>query len=364
MSTTSKTFFASEPNTAAIHDFIRVLRTIPRLESPQPEVVQPLITFFSVLSQNLVAFDEYCPGNIEWLGQQFIGKLVAFVEDHSRQQHELLIDIFTISYRFICELEFSQPGTLSLQLQGVKNFVDENLEQFQGRYKQQLIYASYTMAAHLAKRILQHSSLADFKAFADTANVAKAMKEEWDNEIAAKKAETNGLLDAINRMQSQYNFVGLVKGFEALATQKKDEARRTFRSLLALGFVMIVPVCTQLIFVLFNTGTIDSHRATLIYSLPTLLALELILLYFFRVVLANYKGLQAQLLQLDLRVSLCQFIESYSEYSTRIKKADSSALERFEAIVFSGITSDAENMPTAFDGVEQLSKLVSSLRSK
>ena len=364
MSTTSKTFFAAESNAAAIREFTMVLRNLPKPDLPQPAVVQPLITFLSVLAHNLGAFDEYCPVNIDVLGQSFISKLHSFVDDPSNERREALIDIFTSSYRFICELEFSQPGQLSLELEGVKNFVDENLEQFQGRHKRQLIYASYMMPAYLTKSILQHSSFTDFKAFADTANAAKAMKEEWDKEIVAKKAETDGLLDVINRMQSQYNFVGLVKGFEALANQKKDEARWTFWSLLALGVVMIVPVCTQLGFVLGNAETIDSHRATLIYSLPTLLALELILLYFFRVVLANYKGLQAQLLQLDLRVSLCQFIESYSEYSTKIKKADSSALERFEAIVFSGITSDAENMPTAFDGVEQLSKLVSSLRSK
>jgi hypothetical protein len=98
--------------------------------------------------------------------------------------------------------------------------------------------------------------------------------------------------------------------------------------------------------------------------LPPLLALELILLYFFRVVLSNFRGLQAQLLQLNLRVSLCQFIQSYSEYSSKIKKTDASALERFEAIVFSAVTSNADKMPATFDGVEQLAKLVSSLRSK
>jgi hypothetical protein len=364
MSTTSNAFFASEQNAAIVRSFATVLRTIPPLEPPHPEVVQPLITFFSVLTQHLAAFDEHCPVNIEWLGQRFIGKLVSFSEDRSQKQHELLIDIFTTSYRFLCELEFSQPGDLSFELRGVKNFVHENLEQFQGTDKQQLIYASYTMPASLTKRILQHSSLSDFKAFADTANAAKRMKEEWDKEILAKKAETDGLQDAINRLQTKYNFVGLVKGFEILVNKKKTEADRAFKALLALGCVMVLPVCVQLWFVLNNIETIDSHRATLVYSLPPLLALELILLYFFRVVLGNFRGLQAQLLQLDLRVSLCQFIQSYSEYSAKIKKVDSTALERFEAIVFSAVTSDAEKMPATFDGVEQLAKLVSSIRSK
>jgi hypothetical protein len=190
------------------------------------------------------------------------------------------------------------------------------------------------------------------------------MKEEWAQEIEAKRIETAGLQNAISRLQTQYNFVGLVKGFEVLVTQKRSEASRAFKALLVLGGVMVLPVCFQLWFVLNNVDTIDSHRATLIYSLPPLLALELILLYFFRVVLSNFRGLQAQLLQLNLRVSLCQFIQSYSEYSSKIKKTDASALERFEAIVFSAVTSNADKMPATFDGVEQLAKLVSSLRSK
>lgn len=364
MNTTSNTFFASEPNAAIVRNFATVLRTLPPLEPPHPEVVNPLAVFFSVLSQNLNAFDEHCPANTEWLGQRFIGQLTSFMGERSPKQDELLIDIFTTSYRFLCELEFSQPGDLSYELRGVKSFAHENLDKFSGTDKQQLIYASYTMPSIMAKRILQHSSLSDFKAFADTANSAKSMKEAWDKEIVAKKAETDGLLDAIDRLQTKYNFVGLVKGFEVLVSKKKGEEDRAFKALLALGVIMVLPLCIQLGFVLRNIESIDSHRTTLVYSLPPLLALEFILLYFFRVVLANFRGLQAQLLQLDLRVSLCQFIQSYSEYSTKIKKVDSTALERFEAIVFSAVTSDAEKMPATFDGIEQLAKLVSSMRGK
>jgi hypothetical protein len=127
---------------------------------------------------------------------------------------------------------------------------------------------------------------------------------------------------------------------------------------------MVLPVCVQLGFVLRHAEIIDSYRAGLLYFLPPLLTLELILLYFFRVILSNYRGLQTQLLQLDLRVSLCQFIQNYSEYAAKIKKTDAAALERFESIVFSAVTSNAETMPTTFDGVEQLSKLVSSFRGK
>jgi hypothetical protein len=364
MSTTSNTFFASETNAAVIRNFAVVLRKLPPLALPQPEVVEPLVLFFGIFSQHLAAFDENCPANIEWLGQRYIGQLNAFVEQRSEKSDEQLIDIFTSSYRFLCELEFSQPGDLSFDLQHIKTFVDQNLEKFEGIHKQQLIYANYTMPARLMKRIMQHSSLADFKAFAETANLAKQMKVQWDKEILVKREETAGLQESIDRMQTKYNFVGLVKGFEALVNKKKSELDGAFFSMLALGTLMVLPVCVQLGFVLRHAEIIDSYRAGLLYFLPPLLTLELILLYFFRVILSNYRGLQTQLLQLDLRVSLCQFIQNYSEYAAKIKKTDAAALERFESIVFSAVTSNAETMPTTFDGVEQLSKLVSSFRGK
>ncbi|MDO9221069.1 MAG: hypothetical protein Q7T90_08585, partial [Thiobacillus sp.] len=107
---------------------------------------------------------------------------------------------------------------------------------------------------------------------------------------------------------------------------------------------------------------IEKHKTTLLYTLPALITLEVILVYFFRVVLAHFRSLKAQLLQLDLRTALCQFIQSYADYAGKIKKQDASALEKFESLVFSGLLSNEESLPSTFDGTEQLTKLVKSLR--
>jgi hypothetical protein len=364
MSTTSKSFFVNEPNAVAVRNFAARLRSLPQLAPPYPEVVQPLSIFFAIFSQHLTEFDEFCPANIDWLGLRYIDLLIAFVEQQQDEPEEQLIAIFIYSYRFLCELELMQPGDLSFELRDMGKFVDENLELFTAPDRQQLIYASLTMSAQVIKRLLHHPSLADFKTFSETTKSAHQLKVDWDKEIKAKKIETEGLRDAIEKLQTKFNFVGLVNGFENLLTKKKANLKNGFLSIILLGTLMALPVCIQLGFVVWNVTTIETHRATLIYSLPPLLALELILLYFFRVVLANHRGLQAQILQLDLRVSLCQFIQSYSEYSSKIKQLDASALDRFESIVFSAVTSGAEKMPTTFDGVEQLAKLVTSLRGK
>jgi hypothetical protein len=362
MSTTAASFFSKEENQAILRRFALALESVQTIESSAPNVLAPLKTFFKILIANTNTFDQLCTTNIEWIGQQFIAQLNNFSETKPENQSKVLIVIFTSAYRFLCELEFSQVSELSFELRTVKNFVEENLEKFVGIERQQLVYANYVMPANIIKKLINSPALTEFKSFTETAKAASDLKQEWDKEIKAKSEEIEALRDGLSRITTTYNFVGLVKGFESLASAKKGERLRSFISLLALGALMVVPVAAQLWFTANHIDTIDSHRNTLVYSLPPLIALEVILLYLFRVVLLHFRGIITQLLQLNLRISLCQFIQSYSEYSTKIKKQDANALEKFENLIFSGITSDSETLPSTFDGMEQIAKLVNSIR--
>lgn len=362
MSTTAASFFSREENQAILRRFALALESVQTIEPSVPNVLAPLKQFFKILISNTNVFDQHCTANIEWIGQRFIGQLATFPETKLDNQSEVLISIFTSAYRFLCELEFSQPDDLSFELRGIRNFVEENLEKFVGTERQQLVYANYVMPANITKKLIHSPAVTEFRAFAETAKAASDLKLEWDKEIKAKSEEIEALRDGLSRITTTYNFVGLVNGFESLASAKKGERLRSFISLLALGVLMVAPVAAELWFTANHLDTIDSHRKTLVYSLPPLIALEVVLLYLFRVVLLHFRGVTTQLLQINLRISLCQFIQSYSEYSTKIKKQDAGALEKFESLIFSGITSDSEALPSTFDGVEQIAKLVNSIR--
>lgn len=362
MSTTAVSFFSNEENQAILRRFALALESAQEIEPPAPNVIQPLKTFFKVLIANTDAFDQHCATNIEWIGQRFIGILVDFSDASPNSKPDLLTAIFTMAYRFLCELDFSQAGDLGFELRAIRQFVDDNLEKFVGSERQQLVYANYVMPANITKKLIHSPALAEFKAFAETAKAASELKKEWEREIKTKNEEIDALREGLTRITTTYNFVGLVKGFESLASGKKRERRRSFVSLLVLGALMVAPVAAQLWFTTTHIDTIESHRNTLIYSLPPLIALEVILLYLFRVVLLHFRGITAQMLQINLRISLCQFIQSYSEYSMKIKKQDATALDKFESLIFSAITSDSESLPSTFDGVEQIAKLVNSIR--
>lgn len=140
------------------------------------------------------------------------------------------------------------------------------------------------------------------------------------------------------------------------------ERRVAFWSLLALAALMIAPPIAQIAYVLSHMDTIESRKGLLLYTLPTILAIEVILVYFFRVVLAQFRSVKAQVLQLDLRIALCQFVQSYAEYSMTVKKNDPNVLAKFEAVVFNSLVPDNESIPSTFDGAEQLANLIKSIR--
>jgi len=63
------------------------------------------------------------------------------------------------------------------------------------------------------------------------------------------------------------------------------------------------------------------------------------------------KNIIAQMMQLELRMALCQFIHNHAD-----------DYEKFENIIFSPLVSSDDKIPTTFDGMEQLAKLVSEFR--
>lgn len=93
-----------------------------------------------------------------------------------------------------------------------------------------------------------------------------------------------------------------------------------------------------------------------VFALP-LLAVEFLLLYFFRIVLHSYTNSRSQIMQLQLRNSVCQFIENYVKFRKDNKEVES-GFEKFEALVFSGLAPSDDKVPSTFDGLEQLSKLI------
>jgi len=65
---------------------------------------------------------------------------------------------------------------------------------------------------------------------------------------------------------------------------------------------------------------------------------------------------------LELRISLCQFIDAYSKFEIEINRDGSALLSNFEALVFSLIVAKESDIPPLIDGVNQIADLISKIR--
>lgn len=170
-------------------------------------------------------------------------------------------------------------------------------------------------------------------------------------ELKSKESEVTKLKDKLDEYKTAFNFVGLSQGFESLLQQKNEAKTKTFWLLSGLAIVTILPLGFKFM------ANVDSWQ-----SMLSVIGLEFVLIYFFRVVLNHYHSLQTQIMQLELRQSLCQFIQSYAEYAKKIKTDDKDALEKFENLIFSSILSNPDKVPGTFDGVEGLTSLLKELK--
>lgn len=354
-------FFAAPENLESLRLYSRTLRSFAAT-SDSNLVAQTLLKIVELMISNASRFDEYCTANIEWIGDSFMREVREFPNTPEEKRSEAITSNFTSAFRFLCELEFVQPAEPSFEIRKIGLFVDENFELFTGNDRQQITFARHSMPVQVAKKLLNDPAIAEFRKFSQTVEEASKLKADWDSELEERRLHVEAIQQGLKDVTSSYNFVGLVDGFRQLAITKLTERRIAFWSLIVLAVVMITPPTVQITYVVTHIDAIESKKGLLLYTLPTILAIEVILIYFFRVVLAQFRSVKAQVLQLDLRIALCQFVQSYAEYSKKIRKDDPSALSKFEAIVFSSLVSESEGIPSTFDGAEQLANLIKSVR--
>jgi hypothetical protein len=356
-------FFANESNLNILRKFSSQLSGDS--SANDLDLVQPLQRLLHCMVNTPSDFDKCCTFNINQVGSDFLSLTRDYdpKRDDIAQQQQT---IFAMAYRFLCELEFStqENQRLDIDLRMVMDFVDTNIDSFPDDLKRQLIYAGYLMPVRIARELLQHPDLASMRDFNEKQVSAPKLKQQWDDELQQKEEQVTALKQQLDGLRTEFNFVGLVHGFQQLEKQKKAEKRNAFWALIALAVLVVAPVSAEIIFLVSrHIDSFEKYKQPFIFILPPTVALEVLFIYFFRVVLVHFRSIKAQLLQLELRTALCQFIESYSTYSAEIKAKNSTALDKFESLVFSGLLASEEQLPSTFDGTEQLAKLFKSMKS-
>lgn len=99
----------------------------------------------------------------------------------------------------------------------------------------------------------------------------------------------------------------------------------------------------------------------LIVTIPVA-SIVIILIYYFRISLHDCNSLKSQILQIELRKTLCRFVQSYADSSEEMKKKSSESLAKFENLIFAPIVPSDEKLPSTYDGVEQLAELIKAVK--
>ena len=317
-------------------------------------------TIIGSMAGDPLQWDKHCQINIGWIGNHFISLLSEGTGDLSKSK---LDDIYSYCFRFLFELYLSIKEDLSIDFEKARRFAFHNIDKFEQNAKEQIEFAIHQMPISIFKVIANSDSIKSIKDFNETALHAVSMKDEWDKDLTEREKRIQTLKSELSKYQTGFNFVGLFQGFEELSIDKKNEKDGILFWLRLIGIIILAPLVAELITLYLNLHSIDKIRDLLLLSIVPTVSLVAILIYYFRVLLYNYKSAKSQLLQIELRKTLCRFIQHYADYAAKMKEKDKESLSKFENIVFSGIVTEDEKLPSTYDGVEQLSNLIKSIRS-
>ncbi|WP_222117171.1 hypothetical protein, partial [Klebsiella pneumoniae] len=241
-----------------------------------------------------------------------------------------------------------------------------------------------TMPAALVKHLLRSDKFSLFKNIATNVggfeeeiskqiknginaaqNEAEQLKEKIETLVNNADSSIKSLQEYDEKLQqykSEYNFVLLSKAFSNLLRTKKSECDSNHTRIITFSLLLIGTPLLALLNHIFKWYSVDLNLNALSYYLP-ILSLELLFFYFMRLYYIEEKAIKAQILQIEQRLSLCEFIHDYVE-TKNSSGAEKESWSLFEKLIFSPIQVTSENIPSILDGASSIAELAGKVLSK
>ncbi len=359
---TNKEFFALDDTKQLLIKFSRRLAEIREEDTERFLMAQQLISVISIIVNNADQFDTGCQQNIQWIG----GSLTSELQNLNEPREPAKLDYFLSTfYRFFVELDLSMKSELSMELRSFQRFVTTNAEKFGSREQEIVLYARQEMPVAILKAILNHDEIGNLKDVSKFSREIEQKFTNWEVGLGKHEATVKSFQASLDAQETAFNFVGLHEGFSDLASAKRRELNWLRVFMVTFGFLLVSPILIELWFVYDLRDRIGTVQPVFL-GLTALISisLTLLLVYFFRIAVRSADSCKAQLLQIELRMTLCRFIQNYATYSKEIKEKNPESLAKFESLIFSGIVSNEEKLPSTFDGVDQFANFVKAMRAK
>ncbi|MEN5305278.1 hypothetical protein [Pseudomonas sp. TWI628] len=405
----SEEFFARPEIREKLQKWLLYFRGYSGNEISKP--LSPLQDFLwrslNFLDTSCVQIDKNCRYTIEKIGPEFHNALDVQDVESERAIEGLAV----LCYMVVCEAQVIMPNGLP---EDVLAFMDGVREYDFSIPKHGVIvkYAQHEMIANVLRSYIHKPEV---KAISDLPQLLKRgenFSHQIEGELNKRIGEVGKIRKSLDEYEQAFNFVGLNRAFRSMRIMKVNEAKRSFYLLLTIAFLMVIPLSVKVFAIvvsgsnsreaslssdsvrvptqaqardqgqkvnvdkeidksnqkeLISKGVVEDKSAQYFREVMNVLVtvgLELLLLYLFKVCLQSYRSLKSQLLQLDLRIALCQFILKYSELLGKLRSTEGSAetLVRFEQVIFSGIVGGESEIPSTFDGLEQMVKILEKIK--
>lgn len=318
----------------------------------------------SQMLKNPSQWDDKCQHNIRQIGNDLknftfhAGKVINIAEVNN---------VFTLCFAFLSEFEFMggefSEANFTASMLVAWALSNASSDEENPDLKIKLTNIALQLPARILKDFLSSEEIKHFAEFNAKAKDAERKISLWREDLDKRELKVEQLKSSLEKYEKGFNFVGLHQGFNELNTRKKREAGILTALMIIVAIALSIPLINTINYVKDQaiSGQIIDFKYLLI--LLPIISLEIILIYLFRVALLEYKSVKTQIMQLELRMTLCQFIQSYIEKAQEMKKQDSSSLEKFENLIFSNILSDPHDVPSTFDGIEQIGNIIKNFKT-
>lgn len=306
------------------------------------------------------SWDKFCQYTIKKHGDAFQNAVMNFLNARGVESFEL---VRALTLPFVIELELSTSDPLP---EGPRDFKDEaihDLREREDRIGVAVRLALQQLPISILKNILNSAEIGSLKNLDNVASEVAGRIREWQEELDAKQKKVDQLKAALEEQQHAFNFVGLYKGFAQMEETVSGEMSNQRKKLHWFGALVLSPALLNVALVSTGYLQISTMTSSSVFSWVALsLTCTAIMIYFFRIILREVDSKDAQLMQIRLRMTLCQFVQNYANFATGMKKDNPETLSKFENLIFSGIVGTQDKLPSTFDGLEHLGNLMKTVR--
>jgi hypothetical protein len=293
-----------------------------------------LSAFLKEILSNVDYYEESIQFNILSIGRIFKNSILS--KDYN---DEITDEVLIFLIRAAKEFAINSDTSLSVGTIGLLSFFKEQSELYSSKLNAQIDYAFNRMPF----KIIRYYNDKSLVAIND--NMLKNIEKILSEKIPEKKIEINSLRDSIDgyieelkKLKQRFSFVSLNKAFYDLSSDKQISKNISLGILVFFGVLIIgIPIAEAI----YNNHPASTDK---LYDLVSMVLVESILIYFFRIILHKYNSLADQIVQLETKQAIIQFIESYVDYK-KGKGLKNEDTEKFDEIIFSKISPNLKDIP-------------------